>query len=75
MVGIHSSARGLGLSIPIVSAALHSFRDRGFKSVMLSTDDFRIPAIKTYLKLGFHPVLSHESHAGRWDEIMSKLGM
>lgn len=73
MVGVHTSARGLGLSKPIVTAALDSFAKRGFKSVMLSTDDFRIPAIKTYLSLGFHPVLSHESHASRWDEVMSKI--
>ena len=32
-------------------AALHSFRARDLKSCWLTTDDIRIPAIKTYLDL------------------------
>ena len=73
MVGVDPDARGMGLSLSIVAAALRSFRERGFNSVMLSTDDFRIPAIKTYLRLGFNPVMSHESHEARWAAIMEKL--
>ena len=74
MVGVDPDARGLGLSLPIVAAALISLRERGFESAMLSTDDFRIPAIRTYLRLGFKPVMSHESHPARWAAVMEKIG-
>ena len=74
MVGVDPDTRGLGLSLPIVAAALISLRERGFASAMLSTDDFRIPAIKTYLRLGFEPVMSHESHPERWAAVMEKIG-
>ena len=74
MVGVDPDTRGMGLSLPIVAAALWSMKSRGFESVMLSTDDFRIPAIKTYLRLGFEPVMSHESHEARWAAVMEKIG-
>lgn len=72
-VGIDPSAQGLGLSKHIVLTVLYSFYARGYKSAVLSTDDFRIPAIKTYLRLGFEPIISHESHPERWREVMSKI--
>ncbi len=74
MVGADPAAQGLGLSRHVVLAALYSFYARGYQSVVLSTDDFRIPAICTYLRLGFEPVMSHESHPARWEEIYRKIG-
>ncbi len=73
-VGVDPEARGLGLAKKVVLAVLVSFYLRGFKTVILSTDDFRLSAIKTYLDLGFTPVMSHESHPARWDEVLKKLG-
>ncbi|HWD40786.1 MAG TPA: GNAT family N-acetyltransferase [Fimbriimonas sp.] len=46
---------------------------RGNKDVMLTTDDFRLPAIRTYLNLGFEPDIWHESHGDRWKAIYDKL--
>ena len=40
---------------------------------MLDTDDFRLPAIKNYLNLGFVPVYAGESHLLRWQSIFKKL--
>ncbi len=72
-VGVAPSARGMGLSAHIVLAALYCFYARSFKSVVLSTDDFRIPAIKTYLSLGFEPIMSDESHTERWRKVMDTI--
>ncbi len=72
-VGVAPSARGNGLAAHIVLAALYCFYARGFKSVLLSTDDFRIPAIKTYLSLGFEPIMLDESHPERWHKVMNAI--
>lgn len=74
MIGAHADARGLGAGRLVCLAALHSLRERGYRSVVLSTDDFRIPAISLYLSLGFEPVYSHESHKARWEKVFEVIG-
>lgn len=74
MVGVSNAFRGMGLSRPVCHAVMSWFRDHGFKEVMLRTDDFRLPAIRTYLKLGFRPWLYTDDMAGRWKTIYEKLG-
>lgn len=54
---------------------LHYFRTRCVTSVMLDTDDFRLPAIKNYLNLGFVPVHTGENHLLRWQNIFKKLDL
>ncbi|HHY83306.1 MAG TPA: hypothetical protein GX505_11630 [Clostridiales bacterium] len=44
-------------------------KKEGWTSAVLETDDFRLPAIKTYFRLGFQPKFTHESHPDRWDKI------
>ena len=53
---------------------LHYFKARQVAYVMLDTDDFRLPAIKNYLNLGFVPVYIRENHALRWQKVFKKLG-
>lgn len=74
MIGTHKDARGLGAGKLACLAALHSLRNRGYKSAVLSTDDERIPAIRLYMSLGFQPLMNHESHPERWKKIMEILG-
>ena len=52
---------------------LHYFKAQCVASVMLDTDDFRLPAIKNYLNLGFVPVYAGENHLRRWRSIFEKL--
>lgn len=73
MVGTRPSARGMGAGRLVLNACLHSLAARGYKSVVLSTDDHRIPALKLYLSLGFEPIYTHESHKERWEKIMEIL--
>ena len=42
---------------------------------MLQTDDFRLPAIRMYLKLGFTPVyeVEGEDHRARWSAVFERL--
>jgi len=53
---------------------LYYFRTQHATSVMLDTDDFRLPAIKNYLNLGFVPTYLRENHAQRWQNIFEKIG-
>jgi mycothiol synthase len=75
MVGVLEEHRGKRLGYMLTLRTLHWFRDHGFKCATLHTDDFRIPAIKTYLKLGFIPVFTDDTHPGRWRAIRDKLGI
>ena len=74
MVGVHSKHLGHGLGGQVSLAALYQMASEGRTRVLLNTDDFRIPAIKTYLKLGFVPLLVHHNHIQRWTSILTKIG-
>ncbi len=73
MVATRPSARGMGGGRLVLIAALHSLAARGYRSTVLSTDDFRLPEISLYLSLGFEPVREHESHPERWEKIFKEL--
>jgi mycothiol synthase len=66
MVGVLKEHCGKGLGYWLTVSCLKVFSDQGFSSVMLQTEDFRIPAIKHYLNLGFSPVLIKENQREIW---------
>ncbi len=73
MVVVAPDHRGRGLGRALVVAVLHRFRDKGLRRAVLRTEDHRLPALRVYLGVGFRPVLSHESHEGRWRRIGGRL--
>ena len=73
MVGVVAEHTGHKLGKWVSLAVLYYLRDHGFKCAMLDTDDFRIPAVKTYLNLGFIPVYVEEGQPERWRKIFEKL--
>lgn len=73
MVGVVAEHTGHKLGKWVSLAVLIYLRDHGFKCAMLGTDDFRIPAIKTYLNLGFVPVYVDDDQPERWRAIFEKL--
>jgi mycothiol synthase len=75
MVGVFTAHRGHGLGRTLVIAALRRLCDLGYREVVLSTDDFRLSALRTYLGLGFRPVFSHPSHTARWEAAYQQLGL
>jgi mycothiol synthase len=74
-VGAEPAHAGRGLGAAVVVAVLRAARDAGKQDAMLTTDDPRLPAIRTYLKLGFEPDLWHPSHPERWQAIYAALGV
>ena len=74
MVGALPEYKGRKLGYLVTLAVMHRLKDEGFPKVVLETDDFRLPAIKIYLDLGFVADMSvHESMPERWEAVMSGL--
>ena len=73
MVAVDPDSRGSGAGRLIGLAALHSLAERGYKTVVLSTDDDRLSAINLYYSIGFRPIYTHPSHKQRWEIIMKQL--
>lgn len=74
-VGVCPAHTGKRLGTAVSLAALNKFRSEGLQSAVLETDDFRLPAIKTYLNLGFSPLIVHENQPERWNAVFAKLGL
>ncbi len=75
MVAVTPEHTGQRLGKSVTLCILHFFRHRNFKCAILGTDDFRLPAIKTYLNLDFVPVYIDVDHPERWSRIFPKLGL
>jgi N-acetylmuramic acid 6-phosphate etherase len=73
MVAVREHERGQGLGYQISLAALHEMASEGRTSAVLKTELYRLPAIRTYLKLGFEPWIIEDSHRDRWQRIFSQL--
>lgn len=73
-VACHPEHRGKGLGRAVCAAVLKYLVDRGYGRITLSTDDWRLPAIKVYLSLGFSPEMCREDMPGRWEAVRKKLG-
>jgi len=75
MVGAKPQAAGRGLGRVVCRAVLEFFARQGRREVVLTTDDHRLPALATYLRLGFLPARYHRGadHATRWEAAFKAL--
>jgi len=73
-VAVHPEHQGKDLGLQVTAAAVVAALRLPERPIFLRTDDFRIPALKVYLKLGFVPDYQHSSYAGRWQRIFDELG-
>ena len=60
---------GNGIGAGVCSGVARYLLEQGYKTVTLNTDDWRMPAIETYRKLGFEPVLFRDDMKARWDAV------
>jgi mycothiol synthase len=74
-VGTCPGHAGKRLGYAVTLAVLHQFRAEDLARAVLLTDDFRLAAIKTYLNLGFVPLIVHENQPPRWDDVYRQLGL
>ncbi|MBT3374941.1 MAG: GNAT family N-acetyltransferase [Lentisphaerae bacterium] len=73
-VAVRPAHQGRRLGYWVSLLALHRMVIEQRSFVGLATDDFRLPAIHTYLKLGFEPYLVHENQRARWPRVFDELG-
>jgi mycothiol synthase len=73
-VGGDPAERGQRLGYQVTLAVLHDFARRGLVDSVLETDDWRLPAIATYLKCGYVPELRDPADADRWTAVSFSLG-
>lgn len=74
-VAVSPDHRGKRLGYVVSLACLHKFRAEGCDRAVLQTDDFRLPAIRTYLRLDFRPLVIHPNQPARWDAVFERLGL
>jgi mycothiol synthase len=73
MVGVVPEFRSRGFGRLVTLAVLHWLHEQGYRRVILHTDDWRLPAIRSYLRLGFRPVLFNDHHTRRWELVRARL--
>jgi uncharacterized protein len=73
--------QGHGLGCTVCAAVVGRLLKAGYTDIHLKTDDFRLPALRTYLKMGWVPWLFAPDMAARWAKVaealhldMAKLG-
>ena len=76
MVAAIPDVRNKGIGHAMLSFAISMAEERGIDSCILTTDDYRLPAIKNYLCGGFKPVIYDgldEEMRMRWKEVAKNL--
>ncbi len=77
MVAALPQTRGRGIGHAMLSYALCELEERGAQYIWLTTDDWRLAAIKTYLDAGFLPVIYHDPDSDmteRWNKVIEEIG-
>lgn len=72
-VGSHPDYRGQKLGLLVTLATLHEFLRQGLQDAILRTQEFRLPAIRTYQNLGFRPEHINPDDAETWQRVMKNI--
>jgi GNAT superfamily N-acetyltransferase len=74
VVAADPAHKGHRLGLAVCSGVVRYLADRGYPRAMLTTDDWRLPAIVTYLRVGFRPNYCREDMPGRWRAVCANIG-
>ena len=75
-VGVLPGHTGKQLGSVLMDQMLVDFRRRGYSDAVLETDDFRLPAIRVYLRHGYVPITDNvkgENHLARWSAVLPQV--
>ena len=67
--------KGNGLGSAVVASATQKLIEAGYHKPFLSTDDWRLPAISIYLKIGWKPFVFNKTMENRWKAVFTKIGL
>lgn len=70
-----SQHSGKGLGFAVCAAVTARFLRGGYRRIYLRTDDFRLAALKIYLRLGYRPLLHAADMEARWRKVCERLQM
>jgi len=70
----HPAHAGRGLGMVVSAAVTARLMEGGCRVIHLYTEDYRLAALKTYLKLGYVPFLYAEGMFERWRAVCARLG-
>jgi mycothiol synthase len=70
----HPEHRGRGLGYSLAALVTNRFLTAGYTRIQLRTEYYRLPAIKTYLKLGYRPVMYCKEAQEQWREVCRQVG-
>jgi mycothiol synthase len=65
--------QGKGLGKVVTAAVVRLLAQRGYERIYLLTDDWRLPAIATYLSLGWEPYIYNQEMQERWDRVLQQI--
>ena len=65
--------KGRGLGQAVSAAVTRLALSMGYRRIFLYTEDFRLPAIKIYLRLGYRPLPFADGMEERWREVCANL--
>ncbi len=65
--------RGYSLGAVLTAYAIRRLYTAGYQHIWLGVQGFRLPAIKTYFKLGFLPLLHQDALVERWQRICEQI--
>ncbi len=74
-IAVNPEYRGFKLAKPLMERVLRCHIAEGRNGCFLTTDDERIPAIKSYLTLGYVPVLWSDDARERWEKALAAVGI
>lgn len=74
-IAVNPDYRGCKLAKPLIAQILKRHVEEGRYGCFLTTDDPRLPAIKTYLTMGYCPVLWSDDARERWEKALAALGI
>ena len=75
MVGMKTEFRGKGLGKYINNIAVKKLLKDGVSYIELTTDEWRVGAVKSYLSAGFLPVKYDLGMVSRWEYMLTVLGI
>ncbi|MBQ3086366.1 MAG: GNAT family N-acetyltransferase [Clostridia bacterium] len=75
MVGIRTDFRGKGLGKYLNAYAAKKMDAHGAKWSYLTTDEWRVAAVKSYISAGFRPVFYDENMPERWEIMLDVLNI
>ncbi|MBR5519904.1 MAG: GNAT family N-acetyltransferase [Clostridia bacterium] len=74
-IAVNPDYRGCKLAKPLITAVLKRHVEEDRYGCFLTTDDRRLPAIKTYLTMGYRPVLWSDDARERWETALKNVGI